>query len=135
MVLGGLIGVTAAKIIPGMLPASLLGSPIMRIVVSGASAWAAGMVGSKVSGPFGNAVLFGGLMQTGSLALNAFIPSIGGQIGLRGMGGLGDIVPGYFPVPQNPIYPGTPPMLASAPTTARTTMNGLSRAWGPAWGA
>lgn len=131
MVLGGLVGVTAAKLIPGLLPASLMGSPIMRIVVSGASAWAAGMVGAKVSGPFGNAVLFGGLMQTGSLALNAFVPSIGGQIGLRG---LGDIVPGYFPVPQNPIYPGNSPMIA-APTTARTGANGIGRAWGPAWGA
>jgi hypothetical protein len=130
MVLGGLIGVTAAKLIPGLLPASLLGSPIMRIVISGASAWAAGMVATKVSGPFGNAVLFGGLMQTGSLALNAFIPSIGGQIGLRG---LGDIVPGYFPVPQNPIYPGTQPM--AGPVTARTGANGIGRAWGPAWGA
>lgn len=123
MVLGGLLGVTAAKMIPTFLPASFLATPIMRIIATGASAWAASMVAGKLmAGSFADAVFFGGLMQTGSVALNTFVPSIGRQIGLAGMG---DLVPGAFPVPQNPILAGIP---APSPKV-NANMNGLSRAF------
>ncbi len=129
MIMGGLIGVTAAKVIPTMLPTSLTASPIVRLLVTGASAWAASLAASKVfSGPFADAVFFGGLMQTGSIALNTFVPSIGSRVGLNG--GMGDLVPGTFSVPQNPIKGYVPP---APPTTARTTMNGLNRAFSPAF--
>jgi len=129
MIAGGLVGVTAAKVIPTMLPPSLTTSPIVRLLVTGASAWAASLAASKVfSGPFADAVFFGGLMQTGSIALNTFVPSIGSRVGLNG--GMGDLVPGTFSVPQNPIKGYVPP---APPTTARTTMNGLNRAFSPAF--
>jgi hypothetical protein len=64
----------------------------------------------------GDAVLFGGLMQAGSVALNSFLPSVGGVIGLQGLGmGVGDIVSGRFPVPQNPIMAGQRQMSIAAP--------------------
>ncbi len=103
---GGLVGVAAAKYIPTIIPASLTASmgasPIVAIVISGAGAFAAGYLAKRfVNNEFGEAVLFGGLMQTGSLALSAFAPApLNTALALSG---LGDIMPGYYPVPQNPI--------------------------------
>lgn len=130
MILGGLVGVTAAKIIPTYVPVQFLSSPILRILVTGASAWVASMLVGKVRPGMADAVMFGGLMQAGSVALNAFVPSIGGQIGLNGGRGMGDLVEGHFVVPQNPLryIPPTP-----APAQARVTVNGLSRAYGTAF--
>lgn len=126
MVAGGLVGVAVCKFIPTMLPAQFISGPILRVVATGASAFLAGFVARKVglSPQVSGAVLFGGLMQTGSVALNAFLPSsIATRLALSGMG---DIVPGRFPVPQNPILIPAP----ATPTNARTSINGLDRAYG-----
>jgi hypothetical protein len=131
---GGLVGVAAAKFIPTLIPAGMLpvgGGVIMRTVITGAAAWLAGMAtGRFVGKAFGDAVLFGGLMQTGSVALNALLPgfAIGGvPLGLSGMGELMD---GRFSVPQNPIRGALP---AATPAQVRATMNGLDRAYGRAF--
>lgn len=124
MVGGGLVGVTAAKMIPRYIPSSLTSSfgsgGFMAVIISGASAWAAGFLASKIDKEFGEAVLFGGLMQTGSVALNTFLPSFGGQFSL------GDLVNGNFVVPQNPIMAGNPMAVSSA------SARGMS-AYGPAY--
>lgn len=100
---GGLLGLVAAKFIPTMFPASITGgiggSNIGRVVISGVSAVVAGWAGSKVSVPLGQGMLFGGMIQTVSIALNAFLPQIYSQLNPS----LGDLVSGQFPVPQNPI--------------------------------
>jgi hypothetical protein len=129
---GGLLGVAAAKFIPTLIPATLQmgGSMIARVVITGASAWAASLLAGKIPGVgagFADAVFFGGLMQTGSVALNALLPGfrIGGvPISLSGMG---ELVPGQYSVPQNPIR-----SLPAAPAQARVQMNGLQRVWGTA---
>jgi hypothetical protein len=106
MVGGGLVGVAATKYLPTLLPSSITaglgGGPIMSVLITGAGAFAAGWLARKfVGGSFGDAVLFGGLMQAGSAALNAFAPpALAGRLALNGVG---DIVPGWYPVPQNPI--------------------------------
>jgi hypothetical protein len=94
----------------------------MATVVSAMVAFAAGMAAKtliKGDSTIGDAVMFGGFMQAGSVAINAFMPAtISNYIGLRG---LGDIVPGRFTVPQNPIMAGqqlalpAPAMPAHAP--------------------
>lgn len=129
MIAGGLLGVTAAKMIPGMLPASLVASPIMKLIATGASAWVASLLAGKVfSGPFSDAVFFGGLMQTGSVGINIFIPSLS-TFGLSGVRGMGDLVPGQFSVPQNPLMiPAPPPPVVNGAT--RINLNGINRAWG-----
>lgn len=142
-IIGGLIGVTAAKMIPAALPVNLTATPIMQIISTGASAWLAGMLAGRFSQPFGDAVFFGGMMQMGSIALNAFLPSVGGRIALNGMrGGLGELVSGAFAVPQNPLMPSQAnypaygrPMIADASygSGAPVTMNGVSRAFGRAF--
>lgn len=113
---GGLAGVAITKAIPNMLPASLVSSsPFMATITSVVVAVGAGMLAKAIlkSDPIiGDSIMFGGLMQAGSVALNSFLPSVGTIIGLQGLGnGMGDIVPGRFPVPMNPIMAGQQAML------------------------
>lgn len=121
---GGLAGVWATKIAASYLSpmVSSFGSVggFMPVLVSGVSAWLLGFAVGKIDKEIGEAVMFGGFMQAGSIALNSFIPSIGGQISL------GDLVNGNFVVPQNPIMAGNP-MSMSAPAA-----RGMS-AYGPAY--
>lgn len=106
MVGGGLVGVAATKYLPTLLPASITsglgGGVMMSVLITGAGAFAAGWLAKRfVGGTFGDAVMFGGLMQAGSALLNAVAPpSIASRLALSGVG---DIVPGYYTVPQNPI--------------------------------
>lgn len=125
---GGLIGVTIAKLVPPMLPAQFTSNPYFRVAVVAGVAFAAGWAAQKVNPRFGDAVLFGGLMQAGSILLNVFLPQIGGAIGLSG---LSELMPGAFSVPQNPLrLPAPPPV---SPTQARIQVNGLQRAYGDAF--
>jgi hypothetical protein len=131
---GGLLGLVAAKFIPTLFPASLTGSisttSIGRVVISGISAVLAGWGGSKISPQLGQGMLFGGMIQTASVALNAFLPSVYGQLNPQ----LGDLMPGQFVVPQNPLrLPPPPPAALPAGSQARVTMNGLARAYGSAF--
>lgn len=110
---GGLAGVAITKAVPNMLPAGFANSsPTMNAVTSVVVAVGAGMLTKmlvKGDPALADAVLFGGLMQAGSVILNAFLPQVGTYIGLQGLGnGMGDIIPGRFPVPQNPIMAAVP---------------------------
>lgn len=139
---GGLAGVAAVKFIPTILPTSVTGmlgsSAFGPFIISGLSALAAWWVASKVSEPFSEGVLFGGLMQTASVGLNAFLPNltIGGvPIALSGFG---DLVPGQFAVPQNPLrqrqmQAPAAPTHAMAPTGSKVTTSGLGRAYPSAY--
>lgn len=121
-VAGGLVGVAAAKFIPTMLPSNLIGSNIMRVIATGVSAFVAGWLAGKADKTFGDAVLFGGLMQTGSVLLNAFVPSIGTQLGLSGL------TPGNTMLPYNPFRASLAPAaaVAGAAPAARAKMAGLA---------
>lgn len=126
MVGGGLVGVAATKYLPTLLPSSITsglgGGAIMSLLVTGAGAFAAGWLARRfVGGAFGDAVLFGGLMQVGSSALTAFAPpALASRLALSG---LGEIVPGSFVVPQNPIKDYRPP----APPAGGTGMGSMRR--------
>lgn len=129
---GGLLGVTVAKAAPGLLPANMQ-SPVMRMLAAAGAGYAAKMLAHKMRQPaLGDAMLFGALMQAGSTALNAWLPSIGGQIGLNG---LGDLVPGGFTVPQNPFRPtsylGPAPVVTMPQPQAK--LAGIHSAFGPAF--
>ena len=106
-VAGGLIGVTLTKMLSGMVSGFVPGSgaPLMKAIVSAVSAWGVGKVISGIDPNFGAAAAFGGYMQAGSDALNAFAPQLGSQFGLRG---LGAFMPSRFVVPENPIQRGIP---------------------------
>lgn len=136
LILGGLVGVAAAKILPGFLPAGLSGmggSPVVRVLVSVGAAYLAAWVARKVMPSLGDGVLIGGLMQSASVALNAFLPSVGSQIGLSG---LGAFAPASFPVPQNPIVQGAAAQrLAIAAASAPKPGMGSTRAFSRAFGA
>ncbi len=127
-VVAGLAGVAAAKFLPTLVPAGLIQGNIMRTVATGASAFVAQMIAKAVvkDPSISDAVLFGGLMQTGSTALNAFLPGIARQLGLSGMG---DIIDGNFTIPENYLK-----QLPVAPAAnARANVSGLDRAFGTAY--
>ena len=130
---GGLLGLVAAKFIPTLIPTSITGgltsSSVGRTVVTAISAVVGAWAGSKVSPQLGQGMLFGGMIQTASVALNAFLPSVYGTLNPS----LGDLLPGQFPVPQNPIRAGIPAPAAAAVATGsqnRIPMSGLARAYG-----
>jgi hypothetical protein len=98
-VVAGLAGMAASKFIPTLIPGNLIQGNLMRTVATGASAFVAQMIAKAVvkDQSVSDAVLFGGLMQTGSVALNAFLPGIAQQLGLSG------IMDGNWTIPENPL--------------------------------
>lgn len=130
---GGLLGVAAVKFIPRFLPTGLIpggGSPFMTVIVTGASAILAGWLIGKIDPDLGHGATFGGLMVAGSQAINAIAPGL--AIAGVPIGGLGDLMPGAFSVPQNPLRLPPPPQPAGG-GGARVTVSGLGRAYGPAF--
>ncbi len=127
-VVAGLAGVAAAKFLPTLVPANLIQSNLMRTLATGASAFVAQMLAKMATKDptIADAVLFGGLMQTGSTALNAFLPSLARQLGLNG---LGDIVDANWSIPENPLK--ALPVVPAA--NARAGVSGLDRAFGRAY--
>jgi hypothetical protein len=137
MVGGGLLGVAITKLVASMIPASIKTSmgQFAPVLSAGVAAIVAGMAAQKfVGGALGDGIMFGGLMQTGSAALNAIAPGL--KIGDYpvALSGMGDLVEGRFAVPQNPLRPpyGMIQAAAAVPTTARVGVNGLDRAFGRA---
>lgn len=105
--LGVLVGVAVNKTVVALLPASLTGSSVAATVASFGVAVGQWWLASMISPDFGTAVGLGGIANAGSVALNAFIPSVGGYVSLSGMPrGMGDFVPGLFAVPENPVTRG-----------------------------
>lgn len=126
-VAAGLAGVAAAKFIPGLIPAQFIQGNLMKTVATGASAFVAQMIAKAVTKDqaISDAVLFGGLMQTGSAALNAFLPGIAAQFGLTG---LGEIVDADWKIPENYLRRG--PVSIAPAANARLNMAGIERSFG-----
>jgi hypothetical protein len=124
MIGGGLAGVAAAKLLPTLLPAGMVSGNIMKVVVTGASAFVAHYIAkmAKLGDQVSGAVLFGGLMQTGSVALNVLLPNT-----LAARFSLGELV-----ASQNPYVPNNPLRAMPAPTTPgnRIPVSGLARSFG-----
>lgn len=136
MIGGGLLGMAGTKFLPTLAPSSISGlggSTFGPVLLSGASAFLMKMLAGFVKkGAFQDAVFFGGLIQTGSTALNAFFPSLATQFGL------GAIMPARFVVPQNPIraYLQATGGGSSGPVAgpnARIGVSGLARGFGNAF--
>jgi hypothetical protein len=124
--------VAITKAVPNLLPANMLpSSPITNAVIAVVVAIGSGMaVSALVKGDpmLGYAVGFGGLMQAGSLMLNAFVPSVGQYLSLQG---LGDLVPGRFPIPQNPISAGVMPALPAPMPAGHGAAAGVGALYNP----
>lgn len=111
---GVLVGVAATKYLPTLIPANMLGmlgsSPFLNVGLTVAGAFAANWIAKKVTSnsAFTDAVLLGGLALAGSQLLNIIAPpQLSSALALSG---LGDIVPGYFPVPMNSVTSRAPVM-------------------------
>lgn len=101
---GGLIGVTVNRALLPMLPASVTSNNMFATAAAIGLALIEWWAGNFVSKDFGSAVGFGALMNAGSQALNAFIPSVGSMVGLQGYRGVGDLVPSQ---PGLPFWPSS----------------------------
>ena len=102
---GILVGVAATKYLPSLLPSSILpagSSPWTGILITGASAFAAGYLAHRfIGGSFASGIMAGGVALTISQILNVIAPpALASQLALSGVG---DITPGYFVVPQNSV--------------------------------
>jgi hypothetical protein len=134
LVMGGLVGITATKVLAKMIPASItqMGGSFGPLLANAVAAFAVSMAAGKLGlpGKVAEGVTFGGLMIVGSGVLNYVAPglSISGQS--FGINGLGELMPGSFVVPQNPLR--LPPAPA-VPTNSRVTVSGLGRAFGTAF--
>ena len=122
---GILVGVAAAQYLPTLLPSTLFGASTnvwTSILVTGASAFAAGYLAHRfMPGGFAQGVIAGGLALTLSQVLNAVAPSsIAGPLTLTGVG---DIMPGYFTIPQNTVTGRAPVM--TMPTTSKGGGSGV----------
>jgi hypothetical protein len=101
---GVLVGVAATKAVTAALPSEVTSSPLYSTLAAAAVAAAVWWVGSFINPEFGAAAGLGGIAEAGSIALNAFLPSVGSTLALSGLRrGTGDFVPGRYAVPQNPI--------------------------------
>jgi hypothetical protein len=122
MIMGGLVGVAAVKYLPTLLPAGITGAlggggGIVSVGITIAGAFVAGWVGGMWDKSFGDAVLFGGLMQAGSQLLGMFL-----NPNPLALSGLGDIVATRgFVVPQNPVLQ---PMAAPPPSKGMGAFRG-----------
>lgn len=127
---GVAVGVMATKFIQRMIPASIIpsaGGFLTAAAVTGVSAYAAYMVAQRFARSYAPWVLAGGMAQTISVLVNGIMPGfqVGGvPFGLSGGRGMGELMPGSFPVPQNPVV---------NQYTGRFTSNGLARAYSPAY--
>lgn len=133
---GGLVGVAGTKFLPTALPSSIFGmlgtSTLATTAISGFSAFLLGYLASRFDQDFGAGVYFGGFMQTLSVALNGFLPSVYTAIGSP-LSGFGDFAPGRFAVPQNPLRMIPASNMAPAPTGSVPVQSGLGRAYWPAY--
>ena len=122
-IVSGLAGMAAAKFLPTLVPAQYIGNNLMRTVATGLSAVVAQMIAKAATKDqtISDSVAFGAWIQTGSVALNAFLPGIAKQFGLTG---LGNILDADFSIPENPLRQIP---VAAAPATA---ISGLARAYG-----
>jgi hypothetical protein len=146
LISGTVAGVAGAKFLPTVLPTSMLGtlasSNAGKTMITGASAFICGFLATRWNRDFGAGVYIGGLAQTVSVFLNAFLPSFYSAIGSP-LSGMADFVPGRFPVPQNPIafqrqqqmrqLQAAPPTTPMMPGQVATSQGALSSAYPAAY--
>jgi hypothetical protein len=127
-VVGGLAGVAVAKMLPGFLPTSISGNKIAHVAATAASAFLAQFVAKKIGlgEPIADAVLFGGLMQTGSDLITSFLPAQFNSLAL------GYLTSARLTLPENTIK-NIAAQAGAVPVHARITQSGLARAFGTAF--
>lgn len=137
MVFGGLAGVAITRALPNIVRRfiALPSGGWVNVLLAGVSAYASGMIGAKFLGPaVGDALMFGGLMETGSAALTmAGVTAVGQYpLTLKGYGGngLGVFHPASFPIPQMPVMGAPGPVAGAAIAAGTPNVAGFRSAFG-----
>lgn len=135
-VLGGLLGVAATRFVGAIIPGQITGfagvaSPLVKDLIAGALvAWGGSKIGTGgMKGDLATGISFGALMQVASTGVQTFVPALR-TYGI-GISGMGYMMPGSFPVPQNPLKLA-PPAPAGV-SGRRVTASGIQRAFGSAF--
>ncbi len=122
--LGVIAGVSGSKLLPRNYPATWTGTPMLSILSTGVTAGILAWVANRFArGPFADGVLWGGAAQTINVAVNAFAPPSISQYGL------GDFVPGGFPLPNGPVRYAIASAPAEAPNGSQVNVGAFGRAW------
>lgn len=123
---GVFLGFSGGKKIPPMFGPSMNSSPMMSLlstaITAGLMAWAANSVGFLR--PFARGVLWGGTAAVINVAWNAWAPA-----SISGYAGVGDFVPGGFPLPQGPVRYALSAAPMEAPNGSQVNIGAFGRAW------
>jgi hypothetical protein len=126
---GVFIGFSASKKIPPMLGAQMNSSPMMTLlstaITAGLITWAARKF---VPGPFAEGALWGGVGGVVNMAWNTWAPA---QVTAfwPGITGMGDFVPGGFPLPNGPVRYAIAPAPTQAPNGSQVNVGAFGSAW------
>lgn len=121
---GVIVGVTGSKLIPRNYPASMTGTPTMSIVSTALTAGVLAWLANRFArGPIALGVLAGGAAQVINVAVNAFAPPSVSQYGL------GDFVPGGFPLPQGPVRLPIAAAPMQTPSGSQVNVGAFGTAW------
>jgi hypothetical protein len=122
---GVFLGFSAAKKVPPMLGPSMNSSPGMSLlstaITAGVLAWVAKRF---IPGPIAEGVLWGGVGGVINVAWNAWAPA-----SISGYAGVGDFVPGGFPLPQGPVRYVTSAAPDMTPSGQQAQLGAFGRAW------
>lgn len=104
-VIGVLAGVSIGRAVTNMLPASFTATNLTHSLSAAAVALAEWWALSLIDPEFGTAAGLGGLAYAGNVALNAFLPEVGGYTGISGVRrGTGDFINARLQA--TPLLPG-----------------------------
>jgi hypothetical protein len=114
----------------------LTSTPIAKAITSGAAGYLAAWAINKYlnSKVVADAVVFGSMMEAGSILISAYVPGASSFA----LSGLGDFVPADFNIPGNPISRGAlspvgGSVVAGSKTVPAVQTAGMGRAFAPAF--
>jgi hypothetical protein len=123
---GVFIGFSAAKKLPPMLGPSMNSSAGMTLLSTAVTAGVLAWVAKKfIPGPIAEGVLWGGVGGVVNMAWNTWAPSAVTSF----WPGVGDFVPGGFPLPQGPVRYALAPAPNMAPNGSQVNVGAFGRAW------
>lgn len=125
VLLGISVGVTIAKLVPPMLPASWTASDAGRFFTTAGVALAAGVAAHfTLPAPYRDSIAAGAGSQALSVGLNPVLRKVSSNFPTLGRvrGGVGDFVNASFPEPNNPIWNRM--LMAGMATQPGMTSNG-----------
>lgn len=130
---GALVGFSLAKKLPPMLGPQANSSPTVSMLTTAAVAGLVTWAAKKVPGlpnDISNGILIGGGMAVVNMLWNAYAPAyLPGYAQYGSYIGVGDFVPGGFPLPNGPVRLPIAAAPMQAPNGSQVNIGAFGRAW------